>query len=461
MIRHRLSTYIVVAALGGGLSSCGFFQTDKIIDPNNISVASFINNPTRDQVNLLAVGLQAVPRGGYLDMIRITASVGREGVYSASTDNRYFTEILGTQADAFGGATDPNGIFNTYYTSFSSARRDAEFFNLASQSSTALSAAEKAGAKGFARTIQGWVMLNLLNLQYKNGIRSGYTDLNSPGDLLKPLKFTDYAAGLDLVIATLNEGATSLDASGSAFAFASAFTSGWAGFTTPATMKQVNRAFAARAYMYKQDWANMNTALGQSFLSLTGDLNTGPKLNFANAQNDIANSLFQNPDGNGAPYVLFDETVTSAEAGDLRIANKTRKRTTPRSSGTAISSNYELKLYASNAAPISIIRNEELVLMSAEAKAQTGDLTGATAAINVVRTAAGLKAYSGAATKDALVSAILKERRYSLLFEGHRWFDARRYSLLNTLPFSTAPFKVFDQMVRPNAETQWELANPL
>jgi hypothetical protein len=460
MIRNRLSTYVIAAALAGGLSSCGFFKTDQIIDPNNISVASFINNPTRDQVNLLAVGVQAVPRQGYLDMIRITASVGREGFYSASTDNRYFTELLGTQAAAYGGATDPNGIFNTYYTSFSSARRDAEFFNLACQSSSALSAAEKSGAKGFARTIQGWVMLTLLNMQYKNGIRSGFTDLNSPNDLLKPLKFTDYASGLDLVISTLNEGATSLDAAGSAFSFASAFTSGWAGFTTPAAMKQVNRAFAARAYMYKQDWASMNTALSQSFLSLTGNLNTGPQLNFANAQNDIANSLFQNPDGNGAPYVLFDETVTSAESGDLRIANKTRKRTSARSSGGIIS-NYEIKLYATNASPISIIRNEELVLMSAEAKAQTGDLAGATAAINVVRTAAGLKAYSGAAAKDALIAEVLNQRRYSLLFEGHRWFDARRYSLFGTLPYNTAPYKVFDTMVRPNAETQWELANPL
>ncbi|MFD2934419.1 RagB/SusD family nutrient uptake outer membrane protein [Spirosoma flavum] len=460
MIRTKFSTCVVLTALVSGLTSCGFFKTDKLVDPNNISVASFVNNPTRDQVNLLAVGVQAVPRTGYLDLIRITSTVGREGINSASTDNRYFTELLGTTAATFGGATDPNGIFNTYYTSFSSTRRVAEFFNLACQSATALSAAEKAGAKGFARTIQGWAMLELLNMQYKNGIRSGYTDLNTPGDMLKPLKFTDYAGGLDLVISTLNDGATSLDAAGTTFAFASAFTSGWAGFTTPATMKQVNRAFAARAYMYKQDWANMNTALSQSFLSLTGSLTVGPQLNFANAQNDTPNSLFQNPDGNGAPYVLFDDIVTGAEPGDKRIATKTRKRTTARSSG-AISSSYEIQLYASNAAPISIIRNEELVLMSAEAKAQTGDLPGATAAINVVRTTAGLAAYSGAATKDALITEVLNQRKYSLLFEGHRWFDARRYNLLTTLPYSTSPYKVFDSMVRPNAETQWELANPL
>ncbi len=440
------------------LSSCSVTQTDQLIDPNNLSVTAFINNPSKDQVGLLAVGLQAAMRNGFLDMTQSSGAIGREVIYSASTDNRYFTEILGTAADAFGGATDPNGIFNGYYLSFSSTRRRAESLVAATQSSAALSAAEKAACKGFARTVQGWAMLNLLNMQNKNLIRSGYTDLNSTGDQLKPLKFVaDYNAGLDLIITTLNEGNTSLDGGGSAFPFT--FSAGWSGFTSVATMKQVNRAIAARAYMYKQDWANMNTALTASFLNPAGNLSAGPKFNYANAQNDGANTFFQNPDGNGAPLVLFDEVITSAEAGDLRIANKTRKRTAPRSSG-GIVSNYELKLYASNSTPIDIIRNEELVLMSAEAKAQTGDLSGATTAINVIRTAAGLKAYAGAATKDALITEVLKQRRYSLLFEGHRWFDMRRYNLLATLPYSTTPYKVFDSMVRPNAETQWELANP-
>lgn len=458
MKKHNVLAGLMVLALGSGVSSCAFFKTEDIIDPNNLSVDAFVNNPSTGQVQLLANGVLATAREGYADLIRITAGVGREAIYSASTDNRYFTELLGTSAASFGGATDPNGIFNAYYSNFSQTRRRAELFTRATETASALTTAQKSASKGFARTIQAYAMLQLLNMQGKNGIRSGYTDLNSPGDLLKPLKFTDYAGGLDLVIATLNEGATALDAGGTAFPFT--FTSGWAGFTTPADMKKFNRAIAARAFMYKQDWASLNTALSQSFLNLTGDLNVGPKFNFSNDQNDTPNTLFQLPDGNGAPYVLFDEAITSAEPGDKRVAAKTRKRTAARSSG-GIQSNYEIQLYSGVTAPISIIRNEELILMSAEAKAQTGDLTGATAAINIVRTAAGLAAYSGASTKDALIAEILKQRRFSLLFEGHRWFDARRYNLLGALPNSASPYKVFDMMVRPNAETQWELANPL
>ena len=457
MKKHTIYSYLLGATLVASVSSCNLLNTDATVDPNNLSVAGFVNNPTRGQVGLLATGVLAAMRNGIQDMTQSSGAVGREVIYSASTDNRYFTELLGTAAANYGGATDPNGIFNAYFAAFSATRRRAEAFDLACQTSTSLSAAEKAAVRGFVRTVQAYAMLNLLNMQGDNGIRSGYTDLNSPGDQLKPLKFTDYTGGLDLVIQVANEGSTALDQGGSAFPFA--FTSGWTGFTAPADMKKFNRAIAARTFMYKKDWANMNTAVGQSFLSLTGSLAVGPKFNFANAQNDATNGFFQNPDGNGAPLVLFNDVIAEAEAGDLRVANKTRRRTTVRSSG-GIPSTHELKIYASNAAPIDIIRNEELVLMYAEARAQTGDLAEATKAINVIRTAAGLKAYAGAATQAALVDEVLKQRRYSLLFEGHRWFDVRRYGRLAALPFSAPPYKVFDKMVRPNAETQWELANP-
>ncbi len=457
MKKNLIYSFLVGATLLGGVSACGVLDTEATIDPNNLSVAAFVNNPTRDQVGLLATGVLAAMRNGVQDMTQSAGAIGREVIYSASTDNRYFTEILGTAATAFGGATDPNGIFNGYFNSFSSTRRRAESLDLACQTATALSAAEKSAVRGFVKTVQAYAMINLLNMQGKNGIRSGYADLNSPGDQLKPLKFTDYAGGLDLIIQTLNDGATALDGGGAAFPFG--FTSGWAGFTTPANIKKLNRALAARAYMYKQDWANMNTAVGQSFLNLTGSLSVGPKFNFANAQNDATNGLFQNPDGNGAPLVLFNDVVTEAEAGDLRMVAKTRKRAALRSSGGIPSTN-ELKMYASNASPIDIIRNEELVLMYAEAKAQTNDLAEATKAINVVRVASGLKVYTGANTQAALIDEVLKQRRYSLLFEGHRWFDMRRYNRLSQLPYNASPYKVFDNMVRPNAETQWELANP-
>ena len=85
-------------------------------------------------------------------------------------------------------------------------------------------------------------------------------------------------------------------------------------------------------------------------------------------------------------------------------------------------------------------------------------------AINTIRTSYGLPVYSGAITAPALIDEILKQRRYSLFFEGHRWFDMRRYNRLNQImpqgSIGGNNFVVFEAMSRPDAEVQWDIANP-
>ena len=70
-----------------------------------------------------------------------------------------------------------------------------------------------------------------------------------------------------------------------------------------------------------------------------------------------------------------------------------------------------------------VLRAGELLLMRAEAKQRTGDLT-ALADLNLLRTNRGVAA--GAEVGAALLNAILLQRRVELLGEGHRWFDLRR-----------------------------------
>jgi hypothetical protein len=106
-------------------------------------------------------------RNGHNDFIASSAAVGREVVSSRSTDNRYYTELLGTDVANFGGANDPAGIFNAYYTAFSSTRRRAELLARTANNATTISAGEKKAVEGFARTIQAYVTLNLLNMQGK------------------------------------------------------------------------------------------------------------------------------------------------------------------------------------------------------------------------------------------------------------------------------------------------------
>ncbi len=88
--------------------------------------------------------------------------------------------------------------------------------------------------------------------------------------------------------------------------------------------------------------------------------------------------------------------------------------------------------YATPSTPIPIIRNEELILLRAEANIGLSNLLPATDDINVVRTVSGkLASIPVLATPTAALDELLYNKRYSLLYEGgHRWIDMRHYSRL-------------------------------
>jgi hypothetical protein len=74
-----------------------------------------------------------------------------------------------------------------------------------------------------------------------------------------------------------------------------------------------------------------------------------------------------------------------------------------------------------------------MLLLRAQVKIELGDLPGATADINVVRTLdGGLAPIAVPATKAAAISAVLYEKRYSLLAESaQRLVDLRAYGRMN------------------------------
>jgi hypothetical protein len=147
---------------------------------------------------------------------------------------------------------------------------------------------------------------------------------------------------------------------------------------------------------------------------------------------DLTNPLFLPQNNAGEIRLAHPSFVADAEAGDSR-AGKATMRTMPAGSAN-LSSTHDVWIYQSNVDPVAIIRNEELMLISAEAKIQQNDLTGAVADLDAVRSNAGLGPYAGAMDKESLINQMLHERRYSLWCEGHRWEDLRRNGKLNTLP---------------------------
>ena len=55
---------------------------------------------------------------------------------------------------------------------------------------------------------------------------------------------------------------------------------------------------------------------------------------------------------------------------------------------------------------------------------------------------------------DALMDEIVKQRRYSLFGEGHRWIDMRRWGRLNQLPIDRPGDDVWEKFPRPVSEVQ-------
>lgn len=84
---------------------------------------------------------------------------------------------------------------------------------------------------------------------------------------------------------------------------------------------------------------------------------------------------------------------------------------------------------AANIDNIKLLRTSELYLNRAEAYAQLGNATEALKDVNKIRVRAGLKDLAATTTGQALMDAVLKERRLELAYEGMRWFDIMRLGL--------------------------------
>lgn len=105
-----------------------------------------------------------------------------------------------------------------------------------------------------------------------------------------------------------------------------------------------------------------------------------------------------------------------------------------------------------NASSIILMRLGEIYLLHAEALAMTGDLAGATEYVNKVRTRAGIKTISVPSSQEAMIDAILKERRLELAFEGFRFFDLLRHGFERTKA-------IHDAM--PQQDSYWQPRFPL
>ena len=419
-------------------SSC---KVEPILDPNNPGLGAISANPTLGEIQNLVTGIESGMRDNINFYLDDAGVIGREFYRFSTSDPRFTSDLLGK-----GTAVLDN---NTFYITnpFAARYRVVKNANILldglTHTTATITDAERKAGKAYANTIKAHELLMVLNLEYDNGIRVDVSNPNALGP------FLSRAQSLDEIINLLNTAYTDLSANASAnFPFSTTFLSNNAG-----NFAKFNRALAARLAVYKSDWSGALTALNNSFFNINGDLNAGVFYTFSAAGGDQLNPMFFPPNSNGETRVAQPSFITNAEAGDTRLS-KTPMRASP-TTQDGLTSNYDFFVYKTNVDKISIIRNEELLLIYAEAKAQLGgaaNLADAITAINKIRGAAGLLPYSGTVSQAALIDEMLKQRRYSLYGEGHRWVDMRRYNRLNTLPVDRTGDDVWVQFPRPANE---------
>ncbi len=437
----------LLSVLVGALVLAGCSDDLVIPDFNNPSLEALQNNPTRVLVATSAQGLlvgtraQMGTRNGYTSLLGI---LGRESYNFDGSDPRFITEMLDGSLDPGSPAFGAN-LWTLRYRNI----RNANILLASLEGVEGFSGTELEAIRGFAKTIQAYDLLMVINTRDSNG---AVIDTDRPLDA-DPAPIVGRDAVLTAVAALLDEARGHLQAGGGSFPFA--LTTGFDGFDTPTTFVMFNRAIKARVDVYMGNFSGALASLDASFLDTGADLTMGVYHNFGSASGDTRNNLF---DPSETPDILAHPSAAAAAElkgnGDIddRIAAKIRD--IPSQTQLSVTSGNAFNIYLSTSAAIPFIRNEELILLRAEANAGLGNVADAADDINFIRTTSGGLAARTDITAANVLDAVLKEKWFSLLFEGgHRWIDMRRYGKLNELPLAVPTHQVNAAFPIPENET--------
>jgi hypothetical protein len=442
-----MSNKLTSLALGGALGLLAVSGCDlSIPDLNNPGLEPLENNPTAAGVSAAATGMLVSIRGnkatavGYVNQLGI---LGRESYDFDANDARFVTEDIGgnlQKGSPFGGSFWSGSFANIRAGNIILHALD----KLPSFADPTTADADKSATKGFVETMQAWDFFFLVMTHYDTG-----APIDVDRDLTAPL---GPIVTKDMVIKHINDlldtAQTDLMHGGGAFPFP---LSGFDGFDTPATFLQVNRALRARAAVYtvghaKADYATALTALaaastGKAPLlnaspAAAKDLQAGVFFTYSTNPGDTTNLLFSRKSLFAHPALQTDaQKQADGTTLDQRYLDKVKAaaKSTTSTNDNTLTSTITFQNYPAADASIPAIRNEELILLKAEAEwfatGAAGNKTDALALINKVRDLSGkLPPIAMPADDTAFITALLYERRYSLMYEGgYRWIDLRRF----------------------------------
>jgi hypothetical protein len=429
------------------VGACSFDLSTNPNSPDPIGA-----NPSRVQVGVAANGMLIAFRTDFADFPLDMGIIGREVLRFDGSDPRFTSELLHGPLDPGGDAFGGDHWADQYQSI-----RGGNLILAVLPTASELSAEEQSATSGYVKTIQALNYLIILNAHTQDSIPI-VTDTSVTAE---PAPFQSNAAAFQHVVNLLQESAAELAAGGSAFPFA--LPAGFSGFNTPSTFRTFNRGLLGRVEVYRGNFTEALAALAESFLDPAAPLELGVYMDYGTGPGDLANPLAIDPQqGENFAHPSL-ETGAQLQADGVTLDQRFVDKIVSRPVGSAddLSSDLGWIRYPSPATPIPIIKNEELILLRAEASIRNGDLGTALTDINTVRTLSGnLAPLASLGTPDQAIIELLYNRLYSLLFEGgHRWIDARRYDRLGTLPLDRTtrpgfpPDQVFSTLPIPNDET--------
>jgi hypothetical protein len=404
------ATALAVAAVVA--TACTSLEGPVLDDP---SVGQVRETSTRSEIAGLAIGLVAAQHARVANFIEVLGTFGREGYTFPPAEPRPVTERL----------IDPLTPFNSFWFWPGEYELLANSFLLleAIEASSELDEAEKEAARGFTKSFMAAAYFQVMITRTPLPIP---IDVDLPPTELAPLEPEEevYRRILEL----FDEAEGHLSAGGSAFPFD--LPPGLSAFDTPAAFARINRALKVRVLKYRGSWTDVLAELPRSFVDEDAAFELGAHLDppFVNIFAVDRGAIFF-----AHPRLLRDAERRADGSVDLRAG--TKLSSIPEFTFLGITVTEQFDGYVTVDDPLPWIRNEELLLIRAEANLALGNTSAAIRDLNIVRErAGGLEPLPDPFPGDVL-RQLLYEKRYSLMWEGgFTYLDARQYDRMGDDP---------------------------
>jgi hypothetical protein len=427
----RRATASFAVALLTGLGACSEVTVPNYNNPNTDALSTLPNAAT---VNTTTQGLLVGLRANAGTWATTLGVLGREVYNLDGAEPRNVLAFLIGPLEPGGFGTDMG--WTTTYRNLRTAVSVLE----AADKVADYTPAQKAAIRGFVKTVMAQEYVNQLRVRDTFGI---VLEVNKDPRVLGA--FVSRDSGYKRAVALFDEAKVDLLAGGAKFPFS--LTSGFAGFDTPSGFLKVNRALKARTDVYRGQWTDALNSLGESFINTAGTtpaaLAVGAYHVYSTTSGDAINPLFDAAPRAlvAVPSFLTDAQKRADGSPDLRASTKAQVGINVTTQ--SVSSNLKIIAYATSISPVPIVKNEELILLRAEANFNLGNTAAALTDINFIRVNSGGLAPLASAPAD-FIGELLYNRRYSLFDEyGHRWVDLRRYGRLATLEKALPTHKIF------------------